>query len=152
MPNHLEYVVRPSQSPQIRPGTPTQIFQTPKVPTNNPNTWGSPGNSVFNLHAQAQQELPAPFVENARTYDVVRVFNPDDRTQFVDTEQMTEYQGKNRISNDHIQLRFEGNSDTTNTEVIAKGLKKGNPYAKENNPYLNSNPYSKENNPYISPQ
>lgn len=121
MPNHLEYVVRPSQAPQIRPGSPSQIFATPKVPQNNPNTWGSAGNSVFNLHASAQQELPAPLTETQRTYDVVRVFNPDDRTQFVDTEQMTDYKGRNKISNDRIQLRFAGNADTTNTQVISKG-------------------------------
>jgi hypothetical protein len=152
MPNHLEYVVRPSQSPQIRPGTPTQIFATPKIPENNPNTWGSAGNSVFALQASAQQELPQPYVEVERTYDVVRVYNPDDRTQFVDTEQMTGYKGKDAISNDRIQLRFNGNADTTNTEVISRGNKRTNPYSAQNNPYLNSNPYSASNNPYISPQ
>lgn len=122
MPNHLEHVVRPSQAPQIRPGTPTQIFSTPKVPQNNPNVWGSSGNSVFDLRAHNEQELPEPKFELQRTYDVVRVFNPDDKTQFVDTEQMTEYQGRNKISNDRITLRFANNTNTTNTEVISKGL------------------------------
>lgn len=121
MPNHLEYVVRPSQAPQIRPGVPTQIFATPKVPNNNPNVWGSAGNSVFNLHANAQQDIPAPLTETSRTFDVVRVYNPDDHAQFVDTEQMTEYKGRNKISNDRIQLRFAGNTNTTNTEVVSKG-------------------------------
>lgn len=120
MPNHLEHVVRPSESPKIRPGTPTQIFATPKVVQNNPNVWGSAGNSVFQLQARAQQELPQPLTETERKYDVVRVYNPDDRTQFVDTEQMTEYQGRNKISNDRIKLRFNGNANTTNTEVISK--------------------------------
>jgi hypothetical protein len=122
MPNHLEYVVRPSQSPQIRPGVPTQIFVTPKVPQNNPNVWGTAGNSVFDLHAHAQAELPTPLNETERKYDVVRVENPNDKTQFVDTEQMTEYKARNKISNDRIQLRFANNADTTNTEVISKGL------------------------------
>lgn len=124
MPNHLEYVVRPSQAPQIRPGTPTQIFETPKVPQNNANVWGSAGNSVFQLHAQAQQELPTPLTEKERTYDVVRVYNPDDRAQFIDTEQMTEYQGRNKISNDRITLKFATNHNTENTEVISKGNKR----------------------------
>jgi hypothetical protein len=120
MPNHLEYVVRPSQSPQIRPGTPTQTFETPKVPQNEPITWGSAGNSVFDLHARTQQELPAPLTETERKYDVVRVFNPDDHDQFVDTEQMTEYQGNNKISNDRIKLGFANNADTKDTKVISK--------------------------------
>lgn len=122
MPNHLEQVVRPSESPRIRPGVPVQIFATPKVVQNNANVWGSAGNSVFQLHAYAQQELPQPLNETERKYDVVRVYNPDDRSQFVDTEQMTEYQGRNKISNDRIKLRFNGNTNTTNTKVISKGL------------------------------
>ena len=120
MPNHLEHVVRPSESPRIRPGSPSQIFATPKIPQNNPTTWGSAGNSVFQLHAHAQQELPQPLNETERKYDVVRVYNPDDKSQFVDTEQMTEYQGRNKISNDRIKLRFKGNANTTNTKVISK--------------------------------
>jgi hypothetical protein len=122
MPNHLEYVVRPSQSPTIRPGSPSQIFAPIKIPQNTPQTWGSPGNSVFDLHAQSQVELPQPKFEAERKYDVVRVYNPDDRTQFVDTEVMTEYQARNKLSNERFTLRFATNSNTENTEVIQKGL------------------------------
>lgn len=124
MPNHLEHVVRPSQSPQIRPGTPTQLLATPKVPQNNPISWGGSGDSVFDLHAHTQAEIPQPKYEEKRTYDVVRVFNPDDKTQHVDTEQMTEYQGRNRLSADRITLRFATNHNTENTEVIKKGLQR----------------------------
>jgi hypothetical protein len=128
MPNHLEYVVRPSMDKAIRPGTPTQIFETPKVPDNEPILWGGSGDSVFDLQAHAQQELPMPeFPETKRTYDVVRVYNPDDREQFVDTEQMTEYQGRNKISKDRIVLRFTKNQNTANTEVRQRGLTRNNP-------------------------
>lgn len=122
MPNHLEQVVRPSQSPTIRPGVPTQLLAAPTIPQNEPQVWGSSGLSVFDLRAQTKQELPEPTFEEQRTYDIVRVFNPDDKTQFVDTEQMTEYQGRNKISQDRITLRFSGNANTTNTQVISKGL------------------------------
>ena len=122
MPNHLEYVVRPSQSPTIRPGSPSQLFAPIKIPQNTPQTWGSSGNSVFDLHASAQQELPKPQWETERKYDVVRVYNPDDRTQFVDTEQMTEYQARNKMSADRFTMRFATNTNTENTEVIQKGL------------------------------
>lgn len=124
MPNHLEYVVRPSQSPTIRPGTPNQIFEAIEVPENAPITWGKAGNSVFDLHASSQIELPKPQWETERKYDIVRVFNPDDRTQFVDTEQMTEYQSRNKLSADRFIMKFATNSNTENTEVIAKGLKR----------------------------
>jgi hypothetical protein len=120
MPNHLEYVTRPSQSPNIRPGHPTQLLAAPNVVANNPIVWGSPGNSVFDLRASSQSTVPTPKFEAQRTYDVVRVFNPNDKTQFVDTEQMTEYQGRNKLSADRVQLMFATNTNTDNTEVISK--------------------------------
>lgn len=127
MPNHLEYVVRPSQSPAIRPGSPSQLFETQKVPQNTPVSWGSSGNSVFDLTAREQSEVPQPKFEAQRTYDVVRVYNPDDRTQFVDTEQMTEYQGRNKLSSERFTMKFATNTNTENTEVIQKGLKRKQP-------------------------
>jgi hypothetical protein len=121
MPNHLEHVVRPSESPRIRPGSPSQIFATPKVVQNTPKQWGRAGDSVFDLRAHNQVELPQPKFEDERTFDTVRVYNPDDRSQFVDTEQMTAYSGRNKMSNDRIQLRFAPTKNTENTEVIQKG-------------------------------
>lgn len=122
MPNHLEYVVRPSQAPQIRPGTPTQLFATPAIPENAPITWGSPGDSVFDSHAHAQVELPQPKFESSRTYDVVRVFNPDDHSQFVDTEQMTEYTGTEKNGGQALTLRFASQPNTSDTQVMQRGL------------------------------
>lgn len=127
MPNHLEYVVRPSMDKSIRPGTPTQLLETPKVPENEPILWGGSGDSVFDLQAHTQAEIPMPeFPETKRSYDVVRVYDPDDRTVFVDTEQMTEYQGRNRISGDRITLKFATNHNTANTEVRQRGLSRRN--------------------------
>jgi hypothetical protein len=130
MPNHLEYVVRPSQLTNIRPGTPTQILATPKVIDNQPIVFGGGGDSIFDLNASESVTLPQAKFEESRTYDVVRVYNPDDKTQFVDTEQMTEYQARNKpsqqskIADDRIQLKFATNTNTENTEVIEKGKKR----------------------------
>lgn len=130
MPNHLEYVVRPSQNPSIRPGHPSQILATPKIVANEPITWGSSGPSVFDLRASSQSEVPEAKWESSRTYDVVRVYNPDDHSQFVDTEQMTEYQARNKpsqpsaIAQDRIQLMFATNTNSPDTEVISKGNKR----------------------------
>lgn len=121
MPNHLEYVVRPSQSPAIRPGSPTQIFATPKLIDNTPITWGNAGNSVFDLKASSSSEVPQPKFEAQRTYDVVRVYNHDDHSQFVDTEQMTEYQARNKLSSDRFTMKFATNTNSPDTEVISKG-------------------------------
>lgn len=128
MPDHIEYVVRPNQSPSIRPGSPSQILAPSKLIENEPQVWGSSGDSVFDLRAHTQQELPQPeFPETKRKYDVVRVYNPDDREQFVDTEVMTEYQGRNTISKDRIVLRFAKTQNTANTEVKQRGITRANP-------------------------
>jgi hypothetical protein len=128
MPDHLEYVVRPSQAPNIRPGSPSQLLTPPKVPENNPQVWGSSGDSVFDLHAHTQAEVPKPeWPETQRKYDVVRVYNPDDNTQYIDTEEMTEYQGRNKITKDRIVLRFADTQNTANTKVQQRGLTRKNP-------------------------
>jgi hypothetical protein len=112
MPNHLEFVVRPSQSPAIRPGVPSQIFATPKIPQNTPITWGSAGDSIFDLKAHASSTVqPASWPETSRKYDVVRVYNPDD----------PEYQARNKISGDRFTMKFATNTNTENTEVISRG-------------------------------
>jgi hypothetical protein len=128
MPDHLEFVVRPSQAPNIRPGVPTQIFQSPKPIDNEPKVWGNAGQSVFDLHAHSQAEVKPPeFPETKRTYDVVRVYNPDDNSQYIDTEEMTEYQGRNQISADRITLRFAKTQNTENVKVQQRGLTRKNP-------------------------
>jgi len=128
MPDHLEYVVRPSQSPNIRPGSPSQMLAPPKVIENEPQVWGSSGDSVFDLRAHTQQELPKPeFPETQRKYDVVRVYNPDDHEQYIDTEQMTEFQGRNKISKDRIVLRFAKTQNTADTKVMQRNLTRKNP-------------------------
>jgi hypothetical protein len=132
MPDHLEYIVRPSQSPSIRPGHPSQILAPSKIPENNPKVWGGSGDSIFDLTAHAKQEVPKPnWPETDRKYDVVRVYNPDDHEQFIDTEQMTEYQGRNTISKERIVLRFAKTKDTADTKVMQRNLSRKNPDAQE---------------------
>lgn len=121
MSNHLEQIVRPSQSPSIRPSSATQIYATPKIPENEPIVWGSSGQTVFELKAHAEGSNDTHFPETQRTYDVVRVYNPDDRDQHIDTEVMTEYQGRNKISQDRITIRYGETKADANTEVISKG-------------------------------
>ena len=121
----LEQIVRPSVSADIRPAYPYQILEAPKVPVNTPVVWGNAGDSVFELRAHAESKVePAKWPETDRTYDVVRVFNEDDREQHIDTEVMTEYQGRNKISQDRITLRFAKPQDTKNTEVRERDKKR----------------------------
>ena len=118
----LEQIVRPSTNPSIRPPYPSQITSTAKPASDTPKVWGSSGNSVFDLRAQDESTVkPATWPETQRTYDVVRVKNTDDPDQHVDVEVMTEYQGRNKISQDRITLKFATNTNTDNTEVLSRG-------------------------------
>jgi hypothetical protein len=128
MPNHLEFVVRPTQLTPIRPGVPTQLLATPKIIDNPGVTWGRSGATLFDFSAQDQSTVkPANFNETQRTTDTVRVHNPDDTSQFIDTEQMTAYQGRDPKTGAKISLKFQGNTNTDNTEVIQKGVIKNAP-------------------------
>ena len=125
MSNQLEQIVRPSQAPAIRPGPAVQIYSTPQIVENEPIVWGSAGNSVFQLSASASGEAPeATWPETDRTYDVVKIYNQDDREQFIETEVMTEYQGRNKISQDRITLRFAETRASKNVEIVSRGNKR----------------------------
>jgi hypothetical protein len=125
--NHLEQIVRPSQTLSLRPASPTQIFATPKIPVNNPVVWGSSGDSIFDLHAHSSGSSNNKWPESERTFDVVRVFNPDDHDQFIDTEVMTEYQGRNKLSQERITMQFASQTSSPHTEVISSGNKRSAP-------------------------
>jgi hypothetical protein len=117
----VERIVRPAEVIKLRPDYPDALNKAPPPPKSNVVVWGSAGQDVFALQASASQSINNKWPETSRTYDVVRVYNPDDRDQHIDTEVMTEYQGRNKISQDRIQIRFAETKNTANTEVISRG-------------------------------
>lgn len=121
----LEQIVRPYVSGPIRPAAPIGLQNAPKASDMTPHTWGSSGDNIFTLKAQLNQKIPPAkwpdSSEEKRTYDVVRVKNADDPSQFVDTEVMTEYQARNKIDGSRITLRYATNTNTDTTEVISRG-------------------------------
>lgn len=66
--------------------------------------------------------MPKPnWDETERKFDTVRVFNKDDREQYVDTEVMTEYQMRNKLSKERFVIRYGKTQPSDNTEIIKKG-------------------------------
>jgi hypothetical protein len=121
----LEQIVRPSQAYSFRP-PPNYAARAPVITKGSKVvTWGSSGQNIFQLQASIQQNVPPATWpkedEEKRTYDVVRVFNADDPTTFVDTEVMTEYQSRNQLDGSRTTLRFATNTDTATTQVISRG-------------------------------
>jgi len=121
----LEQIVRPYVAGAIRPPAPIGLQFPVVAKPNVPTVWGSAGQNAFQLSASINQKAPPTqwpkSDEIQRTFDVVRVFNPDDHSTFVDVEAVTEYQARNQIDQSRITLRYATNTNTDNTEVISRG-------------------------------
>ena len=122
--SELERIVRPSQDGSIRPN-PVLGYQSPPVtPEDNTITWGGSGSNIFQASAHLSQSIdPAKWPdssETSRTFDVVRVKNPDDTTQHVDVEVMTEYQARNKIDKSRITLRYGAQQPNANIEILSR--------------------------------
>jgi hypothetical protein len=94
--------------------------------------WGKAGDSIFNMDAPHYGGKIVPpdddKKETKRTYDVVRVQNPDDEDQYVETEVMTAYEAQNKIdpsrtqiAKDRFVLRFAPTQPAANIKVISTG-------------------------------
>lgn len=119
--SNLEQIVRPAQTKNIRP----LAISISRVPSADPTaavlTWGEAGNSIFTLQANVKQTVKNDRnTETKRTFDVVRITNPDDETQFIDTEVMTSYQARNTISRDRIELRFAKPEASDNIQILKR--------------------------------
>jgi hypothetical protein len=87
----LEMIVRPSAAASIRPAYPTALLATVAT-VENAKTWGSSGNSIFDLRAHAASTIkPAKWPESDRMYDEVKVKSKDDPEVFISTEVMTQF-------------------------------------------------------------
>lgn len=123
---NLAKVIRPSQTPDIRPTRPAAYQAVLDEPDPQEIVWGSSGDSVFAATAHTKG-----FVDNnntneevSRKYDVVRVKNPDDTDQHVDFEVMTEYQARNTITKDRTTLRFEKTQPTGTVQILSTNNKR----------------------------
>lgn len=124
--NPLELLIRPNATGNIRPNYYSGL-KSAKVDEDKKNdnvviAWGSGGDSIFTITTPAFGfKVEDDKEEVSRKYDVVRVKNPDDPDQYVDTEVMTEWEGRNKISQDRTILRFGAPQATSNTEIISRG-------------------------------
>lgn len=116
-------IVRPFGEATIRP-RPIAPLKNPTPKPEGPNlfTWGNAGNSIFQVRANLKAETPKPENEEVtRKYDVVRVYNKDDREQYVDTEVMTEVALRNKIDKSRFIIRYGETKADENSEIIKKG-------------------------------
>ena len=119
----IERIIRPAQDGAIRPAAVQGYQAPPATPDDNTITWGSSGSNIFQVSAHVSQTIDNPWPksdETQRTYDLVRVKNPDDTDQHVDVEVMTEYQARNKIDKSRITLRYGAQEGSANVEVLSR--------------------------------
>jgi hypothetical protein len=118
----LERIIRPAQTAGIRPSSFAVARTAPASNQSATLTWGGSGATVFELKASIQlqvQEIQG--TELQRTYDVVKVKNPDDDTQFIQTEVLTNYQARNTINGGRINIDYQRQQDSQDIEIVSTG-------------------------------
>lgn len=116
-------IVRPSTAADIRPAYPSQLLSTPGIPSTIPKTWGSSGNSIFDLQAHNESQIPpAKWPEEDRKFDEVKVKSSDDPTVFVTTQVMTQFRANNPVTGKiGFTQNFAPPKETENIEIVSRG-------------------------------
>lgn len=121
----LEQIVRPYTTGAIRPASPLGLQFPVPAKANAPTVWGSAGQNAFQLTASINLKTPPAqwpkSDETQRTYDVVRVFNPDDHSSYVDTEAMTQYQALNAVDQSRITLNYARVQSSQDVQIMSTG-------------------------------
>jgi hypothetical protein len=120
VPN-LEHVVRPLQSINIRPAG-RNTSEPVVAPDDVVLLFGGSGSDVFTLNQTVKDQVnnKRDDVEIQRTFDVVRIKNPDDDEQHVDVEVMTGLKARSQIDKGRTQLRFSKPESSGNIEVLRR--------------------------------
>jgi hypothetical protein len=126
MPN-LETVVRPAQTPSVRP-PPVAASNTAAPPAADDNLTeiGGGQGQVTELRHSISTQITYYFKqkETRRTVDVVRVKNKDNKEQYIDVEVTKELQLRNQLTNADSKLQLRPPDLDANMEVIKKNLVK----------------------------
>jgi hypothetical protein len=119
MPN-LESVVRPYAIQGVNPPKPQ--VEGPNAPEQAILEFGGSGASVFTVALSAFTEVVTiePHREISRTFDVVRVKNPDDPKQFVDVESLRKVTLQNVSTGAKREITYAEQQADANTEFVKR--------------------------------
>jgi hypothetical protein len=118
----MEQIVRPSAAAPIRPAYPTALLAS-ITPDENAKTWGSSGNSIFDLKAHFESTVkPATWPEEDRMFDEVKVSSKEDSSTSITVEAMTQFKAKDPKTgkfapvqaSDNVEIVSRNNTRTSN--------------------------------------
>lgn len=117
----MESLSRPWLPGDIRPSK-KDTGREPVVAGNAVLTWGKGGGNVFLLAAGIQNNFVVEDdnVEIKRTFDTIRIKQPDNADNYVDVEVMTAYQSRNTISAERRKIAFSKVEASQNVEIIKR--------------------------------
>lgn len=117
----LERIIRPAQTKGIRPFNFSIARTSPATNQQAMLSWGSAGSNVFQLQASIQQSVKPDIKgnETRRVYDVVNISNPDDPTQHVQAQVLTQYQAINQIDKSRITLNYARTVPSQDVQIVS---------------------------------
>ena len=118
----IERIIRPAQTAGIRPSNFAVARTSAATDEKAIVKWGGPGATVFELKASFQINVPPATQahETQRTYDEIKIKNPDDPTQTLKAEVMTAYQARNQIDGSRIRMFFDSQQPSPNVEIVSR--------------------------------
>lgn len=128
----FEYISRPFAPLPVRPAGKT-FKHEPIAPGSTVFSWGSGGDDAFQLRASNQNQVDNgnDHIEISRKFDVVKVKDPNNDENFIQTEVMKEYQARNRVDDSRIKIRFKETEGGGNVEILQRNQTRTNPAGNE---------------------
>lgn len=111
----------PNYKESIRPDFNPARYQAPAADDETTFVWGKAGASPFQLNATVGFTVKdEQQVEMKRTYDTVRVKDPDNEDNHVDMEVVTAYQLKNKIDGSRINITMDRVQESDTVQILQK--------------------------------
>lgn len=82
--------------------------------------WGKAGASPFQLQANSALEEITERTEVQRTYDVVRVKDPDNEDNHIDVEVMTSYTSVDKNGGSRLKINLDRTRESQNVEILER--------------------------------
>lgn len=126
----LEQLVRPYSPYEVLKKGATYKPEPTELEGTTVWTFGSAGDDVFALRASTQAEIDNEGTDHEvrRKFDLVKVKDPNNDENFIETEVMKEYEARNSISKDRIIIRFREQDPSANIEILKKDQTRNTPF------------------------
>jgi hypothetical protein len=104
----------------FRPDANTAAYAPPQADSDTTVVWGKAGASPFQLQANVALEVIEERTEVQRTYDVVRVTDPNNEDNHIDMEVMTSYTSVDKNGGSRLKINLDRATESENVKVMER--------------------------------